>query len=353
MSQDIAEHPDYMARLARMRLRRADQRRAAGGGRGRVHGPRRGHRGCALFQRGVAGTKGFAESFMTAASPGVIATIMHRPLDAFDRLARALHPGPRARDAQGVRADRRAGLRAPARLSGSRDGAHALFPGRVARRLPRRRGPAHRRDQRGHRGNPARPRASAPLLGQLRLGLTRTTCRSSRSCRSSTRAKVGALSLPLASPRHQHELKAFRQHPLPDEMLFLPGRHRLHDQRRRAPGSGRRPDHGGRGRRWATGRASWRAWTAASARSPARCSSKKAWSGPNSFALRQGADLATARLWGSSSAGAGGRGCATTRHACAAPGRLGPIWARLVRRSLGGAMVAATPTPGPGRRSTC
>jgi 5-methyltetrahydropteroyltriglutamate--homocysteine methyltransferase len=37
------------------------------------------------------------------------------------------------------------------------------------------------------------------------------------------RARVGALSLPLASPRHQHELKAFRAHPLPDELLFIPG----------------------------------------------------------------------------------------------------------------------------------
>jgi 5-methyltetrahydropteroyltriglutamate--homocysteine methyltransferase len=37
------------------------------------------------------------------------------------------------------------------------------------------------------------------------------------------RATVGALSLPLASPRHQHELKAFRHHPLPDGMLFIPG----------------------------------------------------------------------------------------------------------------------------------
>src|SRR5439155_1537169 len=27
----------------------------------------------------------------------------------------------------------------------------------------------------------------------------------------------------LASPRHQHELKAFGQHPLPNDMLFLPG----------------------------------------------------------------------------------------------------------------------------------
>jgi 5-methyltetrahydropteroyltriglutamate--homocysteine methyltransferase len=37
------------------------------------------------------------------------------------------------------------------------------------------------------------------------------------------RARVGALSLPLASPRHQHELRAFRRHPLPAHMLFLPG----------------------------------------------------------------------------------------------------------------------------------
>src|SRR5262249_34045567 len=36
-------------------------------------------------------------------------------------------------------------------------------------------------------------------------------------------ARVGALSLPLASPRHQHELKVFRRRPLPDDMLFVPG----------------------------------------------------------------------------------------------------------------------------------
>jgi 5-methyltetrahydropteroyltriglutamate--homocysteine methyltransferase len=37
------------------------------------------------------------------------------------------------------------------------------------------------------------------------------------------RARVGALSLPLASPRHQHELGALARHPLPAGMLFLPG----------------------------------------------------------------------------------------------------------------------------------
>jgi 5-methyltetrahydropteroyltriglutamate--homocysteine methyltransferase len=37
------------------------------------------------------------------------------------------------------------------------------------------------------------------------------------------RARVGALSLELANPRHQHEYKVFKRYPLPDTMLFLPG----------------------------------------------------------------------------------------------------------------------------------
>ena len=37
------------------------------------------------------------------------------------------------------------------------------------------------------------------------------------------RAKVGALSIPLANPRHQHEYKVLKRYPLPDGMLFLPG----------------------------------------------------------------------------------------------------------------------------------
>jgi 5-methyltetrahydropteroyltriglutamate--homocysteine methyltransferase len=37
------------------------------------------------------------------------------------------------------------------------------------------------------------------------------------------RARVGALSLPLANPRHQHEYKVLKWHPLPDSMLLIPG----------------------------------------------------------------------------------------------------------------------------------
>jgi 5-methyltetrahydropteroyltriglutamate--homocysteine methyltransferase len=37
------------------------------------------------------------------------------------------------------------------------------------------------------------------------------------------RARVGALSLELANPRHQHEIRVLKRVPLPDDMLLLPG----------------------------------------------------------------------------------------------------------------------------------
>ena len=36
-------------------------------------------------------------------------------------------------------------------------------------------------------------------------------------------AKVGALSIPFANPRHQHEFKAFAKYPLPEDMILIPG----------------------------------------------------------------------------------------------------------------------------------
>jgi len=37
------------------------------------------------------------------------------------------------------------------------------------------------------------------------------------------KAQVGALSLELANPRHQHEYKVFKRYPLPGQVLFMPG----------------------------------------------------------------------------------------------------------------------------------
>ena len=36
-------------------------------------------------------------------------------------------------------------------------------------------------------------------------------------------ANVGALSIEFANPRHQHEYAALRRHPFPDQMVLLPG----------------------------------------------------------------------------------------------------------------------------------
>jgi 5-methyltetrahydropteroyltriglutamate--homocysteine methyltransferase len=36
-------------------------------------------------------------------------------------------------------------------------------------------------------------------------------------------ANVGALSIEFANPRHQHEYQALRRHPLPDQMVLIPG----------------------------------------------------------------------------------------------------------------------------------
>ena len=36
-------------------------------------------------------------------------------------------------------------------------------------------------------------------------------------------AKVGALSIPFANPRHQHEYQAIKEHPLPDSMVLIAG----------------------------------------------------------------------------------------------------------------------------------
>jgi hypothetical protein len=107
------------------------------------------------------------------------------------------------------------------------------------------------------------------------------------------RARVGALSLPLASPRHQHELKAFRAIRSPDAMLPARGR-RLHDQRGRAPRGRRRPARrGGRRRGRPIARARQRRLRVRICR-PENGPESVVWA---ACALRAGADLATSG-WG-------------------------------------------------------
>src|SRR5499426_339887 len=220
MARDIAEHPDYAARLSRARAGAArinDAPQAitevAYTDLGEAVAE------CDLFQRCAAEGKGFAEPFMTAASPGVIATIM---LDAYygshERYVRALAREmrkeyelivargfvlqldchvlamERVRFFQDEPLDRFLDA-VTLHIDAINESIAAIPPDRVRLHLC----------WGNYDGPHTHDVALEPLLPII------------------YRARVGALSLPLASPRHQHELKAFRRHPLPAGMLFLPG----------------------------------------------------------------------------------------------------------------------------------
>jgi 5-methyltetrahydropteroyltriglutamate--homocysteine methyltransferase len=221
LALDLIDHPDYTARLARQRAgaaRISDAPQAVAEVAYTDLGEAVAE--CELFQKCAdAERSAFAEPFMTAASPGVIATIM---LDAHygshERYVRALAREmrkeyelivsrgfvlqldcpdlamERARFFQDESLDGFLGAVA-LHVDAINEAITAIPPDRVRLHLCW--------------GNYDGPHThDVPLEPLLPIVY---------------RARVGALSLPLASPRHQHELKAFRRHPLPDGMLFLPG----------------------------------------------------------------------------------------------------------------------------------
>jgi len=219
LSRDLLEHPDYAARLARQRAgaaRIADAPQAVAEVAYTDLGEATAE--CDLFQRAVDAGK-YAEAFMTAASPGVIATIM---LDAYygshERYVRALAREMKKEYALIVSrgfvlqldcpdlAMERARFFQDAPLDEFLD-AVALHVDAINEAIDGL--PADRIRLHLCWGNYDGPHThDVPLEPLLPIIY---------------RARVGALSLPLASPRHQHELKAFRHHRLPDSMLFVPG----------------------------------------------------------------------------------------------------------------------------------
>ena len=219
LSRDIAEHPDYATRLSRQRAGAArinDAPQAVAEVAYTDLGEAAAE--CELFRRAPGADK-FPEAFMTAASPGVIATIM---LDAFygshERYLKALAREMRREyefivsrgfvlqlDCPDL-AMERARFFQDEPLEGflTAVALHVDAINEAVAGLPRERIRLHL-----CWGNYDGPHThDVPLEPLLPIVY---------------RAKVGALSLPLASPRHQHELKAFRRHPLPDGMLFVPG----------------------------------------------------------------------------------------------------------------------------------
>jgi 5-methyltetrahydropteroyltriglutamate--homocysteine methyltransferase len=221
LSRDLAEHPDYASRLSRQRAgaaRIADAPQAVA--EVAYTDLSEAAAECELFRRCAAAERNeFAEPFMTAASPGVIATIM---LDAYygshERYVRALAREMRKEyelivsrgfvlqlDCPDL-AMERARFFQDEPLDRFLDAValHVDAINEALAAIPRDRVRLHL-----CWGNYDGPHTHdvplEPLLPVI------------------YRARVGALSLPLASPRHQHELRAFRRHPLPGTMLFLPG----------------------------------------------------------------------------------------------------------------------------------
>ncbi|HXU91581.1 MAG TPA: cobalamin-independent methionine synthase II family protein [Methylomirabilota bacterium] len=219
LSRDLLEHPDYAARLARQRAgaaRIADAPQAVAEVAYTDLGEAVAE--CDLFQHAVDAGK-YTEAFMTAASPGVIATIM---LDAYygshERYVRALAREMKKEYALIVSRGFVLQLDCPdlamERARFFQDAPLEKFLEAVALHVEAINEalaglPADRIRLHLCWGNYDGPHThDVPLEPLLPIVY---------------RARVGALSLPLASPRHQHELKAFRHHPLPDGMLFVPG----------------------------------------------------------------------------------------------------------------------------------
>jgi len=221
LSKDLIDFPDYAEMLAtrrRFAARIANAPQAIAEIEYRDLGEAA--RECDLFRRCAdAHSKQFAERFMTAASPGVIATILlSRYYDSHERYIRALaremrkeyeliHERglilqldcpdlamERARFFQHEPLDRFLQT-VELHVDAVNEATAAIPPERIRLHVCW--------------GNYDGPHThDVPLEAILPIVY---------------QARVGALSLPLANPRHQHEYKVLKRHPLPDGMLLLPG----------------------------------------------------------------------------------------------------------------------------------
>jgi 5-methyltetrahydropteroyltriglutamate--homocysteine methyltransferase len=221
LARDLVEFPDYAEMLAH---RRRDAARIANAPQAVAEvaytdlGPAM--RECELFERATeANPKKFVERFMTAASPGVMATIL---LDAYYQsheryvmaLAREIHKEYTLIHQRGfvlqvdcpdLAMERvRFFQKDPLERFQEMVALHVEAINRATQGIPTDRIRLHVcwGNYDGPHTHDVALEAVLPLL---------------------YKARVGALSIPLANPRHQHEHRVLKRHPLPDGMLFLPG----------------------------------------------------------------------------------------------------------------------------------
>ena len=219
--QDMAEFPDFMAMMQRRNMMRAKVFNAPQAVAEVAYDDLSGvQHECGLFLRCTEQTPGaFTERFMTAASPGIIATTMlNAHYDSHEAYVLAVAEQMKKEyeyiHAQGLLLQLDAPDLAMERTFLFQEQTLAEFQrtievhieavNRATENIPAERIRLHI-----CWGNYDGPHNHDVPLADILPVLYQ--------------AQVGALSIELANPRHQHEYKAFRQHPLPDSMLLIPG----------------------------------------------------------------------------------------------------------------------------------
>jgi 5-methyltetrahydropteroyltriglutamate--homocysteine methyltransferase len=175
---------------------------------------------CELFRRGTeSGSRKFSERFMTAASPGIIATTMlNAHYDSHEKyvfaIAREMKKEYEFIHRQGFVLQLDAPDLAMERTFLFQDRSLREFQDIVELHIAALNSaveaiPAEQIRLHVCWGNYDGPHAYDVALEDILPLLYR--------------AKVGALSIEMANPRHQHEHKAFEKHRLPDSMVLIPG----------------------------------------------------------------------------------------------------------------------------------
>ena len=221
LARDLIEFPDYAEMLA---FRRRDAARIGNApqciGEVRYTDLRPATRECDLFDRATdAHAKKFVERFMTAASPGVMATILlNAHYDTHERyvtaLAREIRKEYELIHARGLVLQVDCPDLAMERVRLFQNDSLDRFQQMVALHVEAINQatvniPADRIRLHVCWGNYDGPHTHDVALEAVLPLLYH--------------ARVGALSIPLANPRHQHEHKVLKRYPLPGSMLFLPG----------------------------------------------------------------------------------------------------------------------------------
>ena len=171
----------------------------------------------ARFKKISAGK--FAEQFMTAPSPGIISSTM---LDAYLWQPGQISLGALARDEERVPGDPQSRPAVADRRARSRHGPHHDVP-RSRRRRLRQGGRAPRAAINDGIAGIPRDRVRLHVCYGNWEGPHIHDIPLAKILPALYQAKVGALSIEFSNPRHAHEYEAFKTHPLPKDMLLIPG----------------------------------------------------------------------------------------------------------------------------------